>query len=477
MKNIYKYLLIFTASALIVSCGESDLEPTLALDKDLNSGINSADDLAFVLNRAYDRMTAESYYGKDQIVMGDVRTDNAYSNMNSGRFAKSDMDYNSNGAGPWSTVYRVIAITNIVINADTSSLTGSASRITHIQGQAHALRALAHFDLLEAYGQHFISGQGGANALGVPYVKTYKDPANLEPARATVVSNIGDIAADLTSAISMMNDSFNSSTSYMSKAGAYAILARATLYAGSVDPSLYATADAAAKWVIANSGASPVTGAGFAASFAADNASNSIFELAFSGTDNISINGIANILRGPTYGDVRILTGDGPNPDLLDIYDVDDVRAASDMIGIAEGYPSMLGKFPTMNGSDNVTIFRVEEMHLIAAETSLRAGNAADALTYLNNIPAIRGLGAGYYASASLENILLERRKEFAFEGLRWYDLTRMGMDMPLIDSMKQMNDDRTPGSPPTFGSYNYAYPISLSERNANPNMVQNYGY
>ena len=39
------------------------------------------------------------------------------------------------------------------------------------------------------------------------------------------------------------------------------------------------------------------------------------------------------------------------------------------------------------------------------------------------------------------------------------------------------MNDDKTPGSPPTFGSYNYAYPISLSERNANPNMVQNYGY
>ena len=477
MKNIYKYLLIFTASALIVSCGESDLEPTLALDKDLNSGINSADDLAFVLNSAYDRMTATSYYGRDQIVMGDVRTDNAYSNQNSGRFLNSNMDYNPNGAGPWSTVYGVIAITNIVINADTSNLTGSASQITHIQGQAHALRALAHFDLLEAYGQHFISGQGGANALGVPYVKTYKDPANLEPARATVVSNIGDIAADLTSAISMMNDSFNSSTSYMSKAGAYAILARATLYAGSADPSLYATADAAAKWVIANSGASPVTGAGFAASFAADNASNSIFELAFSGTDNNSINGIANILRGPTYGDVRILTGDGPNPDLLDIYDVDDVRAASDMIGIAEGYPSMLGKFPTMNGSDNVTLFRVEEMHLIAAETSLRAGNAADALTYLNNIPAIRGLGAGYYASASLENILLERRKEFAFEGLRWYDLTRMGMDMPLIDSMKQMNDDKTPGSPPTFGSYNYAYPISLSERNANPNMVQNYGY
>jgi len=476
MKNLYKYFLIFTASALVVSCGESDLEPTLALDKDLDSGINTADDLAFVLNSAYDRMTVTGYYGRDQIVMGDVRTDNAYSNMNSGRFANSDMDYNSNGAGPWSDVYRVIAITNIVINADTSNLTGDANRMTHIQGQAHAIRALAHFDLLQDYGQHFIDGQGGASSLGVPYVKTYKDPAYLEPSRGTVASNIGDIAGDLTTAISMMSDSYNTSTSYMSRAGAYAILARAALYAGSVDPSLYATADSAAKWVIANSGASPVSAAGFTGSFATDNASNSIFELAMSGTDNRGINGIANILRGPTYGDVRILTGGGSNPDLMDIYDASDVRAASDMIGTAEGYPTMLGKFPTMNGSDNICLFRVEEMHLIAAETSLRAGNSADALTYLNNIPAIRGLGANYYASASLENIILERRKEFAFEGLRFHDLSRMGMDMPLIDQFKQMNDDLT-GTPPTFGSYRYAYPISLSERNANPNMVQNYGY
>ena len=476
MKNIYKYLLIFVASALVVSCGESDLEPTLALDKDLDSGINSATDLGFVLNSAYDRMSVSSYYGRDQIIMGEVRTDNAYANGNSGRFARSDMDYLPNGFGPWSSIYRVIAITNIVINADTSNLTGSAAEITHIQGQAHALRALAHFDLLQDYGQHFISGQGGATSMGVPYVKTYKDADNLEPARDTVGSNIGDIAADLTSAISMMDNSFNSSTSYMTKAGAYAILARATLYAGSVDPSLYATADSAAKWVIANSGAAPVTAGGFASSYTTDNASNSIFELAFSGTDSRGINGLAYILRGTSYGDVRILTGTGTNPDLFDIYDADDVRGASDMIGTAQGYPTMLGKYPSTNGSDNVTLFRVEEMHLIAAETSLRAGNAADALSYLNNIPAIRGLGAGYYASASLENILLERRKEFAFEGLRFHDLSRMGMDMPVIDSFKQTNDDLT-GTPPAFGSHRYAYPIALSERNANPNMVQNYGY
>ena len=52
----------------------------------------------------------------------------------------------------------------------------------------------------------------------------------------------------------------------------------------------------------------------------------------------------------------------------------------------------------------------------------------------------------------------------------------RGGYDMPLVDSFKQSYDDLT-GQPPSAGSYRFAFPISLSERNANPNIVQNYGY
>ena len=145
------------------------------------------------------------------------------------------------------------------------------------------------------------------------------------------------------------------------------------------------------------------------------------------------------------------------------------------MIGTAQGYPSVLGKYPTMDGSDNVTIIRVEEMHLIAAEGHLRAGNSSGALTYLNNITGLRGATA--YTEATLANILNERRKELYCESPgRFYDLSRTGQDMPLIDSIKQMNDDKD-GMPPKFGSYRYAYPIYLSELNANPNMVQNAGY
>ena len=485
MKNIYKYLMLFVAVTVIVSCSEEDLEPTLSLDKDLSSGITSAGDLASVLNSAYDRMSVSGYYGRNFVIDGDVRTDNGYSNVNSGRFQSSGMNYTAQGAGPWGSIYGVIAITNIVIGADIATLSGSATQIAHTQGQAYALRALAHFDLLKSYGQHFITGQGGGASLGVPYVKTYKDPANLTPARGTVGSNVGDIAADLTTAIAMMSQSLDSSSSYMTVAGAYAVLARAALYAGSVDPSLYATAGTAAKWVIDNSGRSPVGASGFAASYVTDNASNSILELAFSGTDSRGINGIAYILRGTSYGDVRILTRrilngvkTGTVLDLMDKFEAfpADIRGSAEMVGIAQGYPTVLGKYPTMNGSDNITLFRVEEMHLIYAEAMLWGGDAATALTYLNNIPAIRGLGAGHYTAASLDNILLERQKEFYFEGLRYDDLLRTGKGMPLVDGFKQLNDDQT-GTPPEYGNYRTAYPIGTGEINANPNMKENYGY
>ena len=65
----------------------------------------------------------------------------------------------------------------------------------------------------------------------------------------------------------MMSPAFDTDSSYMSQAGAYALMARAALYFGSVDSSFYSTAGSAAKWVIDNASASPVSAAGFRPSF------------------------------------------------------------------------------------------------------------------------------------------------------------------------------------------------------------------
>jgi hypothetical protein len=472
MKNIYKSLLVLSSFLLVVSCGNDDLEPTLAMNKDSETGIQSASDLASVLNGAYDRMSSSGYYARDVIVNGEVRGDNFYSNANSGRTFAASMDYSPNGYGPWSGAYSVIAMCNIVIQADHANLEGDQNAINHTVGQAYALRALVHFDLLRDYGQHFISGQGGSSSLGVPYVKTYRDPANLTPSRDTVQSNVDNIVADFNQGISMMN-STSDNAQFMNKGAAYALLARAALYYGSVNSAYYAAAASASKWVLDNWSKAAVGPSGYMASWYTDNAVNQLFSIAASGTDNAGINGVANIYRGPTYGDLRIVEGDGAD-DVHDVYEADDIRYTSQgMIGMEGGYLSMLGKWPSMDYSDDNIVIRVEEMHLIYAEASLRAGDTATAKTYLNNVQAIRGASL---TEATLDNIILERRREFFGEGHRFYDIARLGMDIPLVDAIKQTHDDLT-GASPEAGNYRFAYPISLSERNANPNIVQNYGY
>ena len=482
MKKLFKLSIILLSLTFVVSCTTDDLDPVLTQDKDLASGIKNVADLKSVLNSAYDRLSISGYYGRDVLIWGDIWSDNAYANGNSGRSFWNNMEYLPESGPSWAGIYNVAAICNIVIGADHANLEGNQAEITHVVGQAHALRALVHYDALRHFGQHFVNG-GGPSSLGVPYVKTYKVPENLAPPRDTVAQNYADLQADLVTAIGSMSPAFETGgdkTSYMTQAGAYAIWARVALYGGAVVPSLYSAAGDAAKWVIDNSGAAPVTASSYVSHWSTDNASNSLFELAFSSTDTRGINGMMYILRGQAYGDVRILTSATNDvttaPDLYDVYDANDIRFSAAMIGPERGFPTMLGKYPTNGGYDNVGIIRIEEMHLIYAEAMLRAGDAATAKTYLNNIPAIRGLGADYYASATLANIMLERRKEFAFEGLRYDDFQRMGMDLPLVDVIKQRNDDKT-GTPPAFGSHRRALPITMGEMNANPNMVQNYGY
>ena len=257
------------------------------------------------------------------------------------------------------------------------------------------------------------------------------------------------------------------------KGAAYALLARAALYYGSVNSAYYASAASASKWVLDNWSKAAVGPSGYMSSWYTDNAVNHLFSIAASGTDNAGINGVANIYRGATYGDLRIVEGDGAD-DVHDVYEAADIRYTSQgMIGMERGYLSMLGKWPSMDFSDDNVVIRVEEMHLIYAEASLRSGDTATAKTYLNNVQAARGASL---TDATLDNIILERRREFFGEGHRFYDIARLGMDIPLVDVIKQTHDDLT-GASPEAGNYRFAYPISLSERNANPNIVQNYGY
>lgn len=453
MRTINKlfYTIAIVSATFLTSCVTSDLEPSLDQEKELEGNIQTDADLYGLLKGGLNRMTASTYYGRDMIINDECRTDNTFANGNSGRFGTSaSFDYNaSSNIGVWASAYRVISSANLIINTDLTTITGDIEFAKHLQGQALALRALAHFDLMRNYGQQYVGGN-----LGVPYVTVFK--GNVEsPDRLTIDETKAQIYADLDAAFSTMNDAyFDSSKEFLSKQTAKAIESKVATYFGDWD-----RAKSASESVI-NSGLYSIIPAGdYVSSFGQDGSSNSIFELAYSDTDNQGINGLGYIYRGDSYGDIEVLDN------VLDLYEDGDVRA--DILGYEFGLLRNMGKYPELNGYDNVNIIRYEEIILNYAEALFETGG--DALTQINMLTSMRGASA--YGSVTKDDIINERRKELIFEGFRFDDLNRTGKGVEKID-VKQNILESIPA-----GDHRMALPVPLTEMDANSNMVQNDGY
>ncbi len=445
------YLMAFLMLGVLLSCNTEDLDPTLEQDKDVEGSITKVEDLEGILLGTYNRMTNVEYYGRDFIIHNEVRTDNVFPNGNSGRF-QTPGGFNylpSHNDGTWIEGYRVIATANIIIGTDISTLEGEASYATHIQGQAYAIRALAHFDILRNHGQQHTGG-----TLGIPYITEFLGE-NLTPARDNIKKNIGAIMADLQMAFDMMNDSyFDSSKEFMSKYTAKAIESKVATYFGMWD-----VAKSASEAVI-NSGLYSIIPADqYVASFAQDGSPNSIFELAFSDIDNLGSNSLGFIYKGDVYGDIQVL------PNVESLYDTTDVRA--DILGYEGDKLRNLGKYPELNGYDNIPVIRYEEIILNYAEALFETGG--DAAAQLNKLTAERGAAA--YTSVTKDDIINERRKELIFEGFRYDDLLRTGKSIEKVE-VEQAIIETIP-----YGDYRMAFPIPQDEIDANSNMVQNDGY
>lgn len=451
-------ILAIALTGFLFSCSEDNLEPTLAQSKAVETSINTVEDIQGILYGAFNRMTSSTYYGRDFIIYDEVRSDNTFSNGNSGRFVTvASMDLGNNDAyvsGTWSQIYAVVASANIVIGAE--DLEGDATEINHIKGQAYAIRAMAHFDLLRLFGQQHVVG-GDAN-LGVPYITEYKS-GDLLPVRNSVSEVKSNVFSDIETALTMMSPALNDpSAQTLTTHAVNALKARVSVYFGE-----WSDAKSACEEVINSGEFEIIPAASFSSIWNTDSPVNSIFELAYSGTDNANINGLQYIYRGTSYGDIEVLQ------DLADLFETNDVRGfINGMLGYEDTKLRNMGKYPSTDYSDDIFIFRYEEVILNYAEALYELSDP-DALTWLNLIPAERN--ASLYSGITKDSILLERRKELCFEGFRFTDLARTGSNIPLVDQFKQSHGG------PEYGSYKYAFPIPRVELNANSNMVQNYGY
>lgn len=472
MGTIFKIILVVSFVAL-VSCNTDPV-----IEDAMENKIESSNDLKLMVNGAYADMGNRDYMGREYIIIGEVMSDNAYSRGTSNRFeSMSAMDVKyvmSDTQDHNGYVYRrtnsSIGKANIIINSDleqVEDLDANKDDVNHILGEAYAIRAMAHFDLLRFYGQQNIDE--GEN-LGVPYIKEYKGE-DLNVPRGTIESNKKDIYADIEKAIELLTSAqgsqYESSKIVFTLNAVYALQSRVGVYFGGKED--YKKAREAAKLLIGQYSLTPASE--YVDYWKADTpGAESIFELAHSAIDKVEDGGMGQLWRGTVYGDIN--TFKNIRQDVG--FDDHDVRGTEEMIGTdpVSGQYTNLGKYTLQGGelaTENIKVFRYAEVLLNYAEALLDT-DTAEALTYLNQVATARN--AATYSVANLDNILKERRKEFIYEGFRFHDLARTGRDIRSIDNSTPNNHGLVKA-----GSHRFALPIPRHELDSNDAMVQNPGY
>jgi hypothetical protein len=130
-------------------------------------------------------------------------------------------------------------------------------------------------------------------------------------------------------------------------------------------------------------------------------------------------------------------------------------------------------------------IFRISDVYLMKAEALVRrdGGSNGEATNLVNEIRAraFPNMPSKLYSSVTLNDIMMERRFELAWEGYARQDKIRFGHFGDPIPGWKDIADPidlfDNPGWFPSGHTHYDMFPIPQNIRNANPNLIQNPGY
>jgi tetratricopeptide (TPR) repeat protein len=467
MKHLNIYLSLFLFGLTLTSC-----KKFVDIKKDSSqSFIETAADCQLLLdnydlfNTAYPidgEISADDYY------LDDTRYNDPYSITIEDRTlytwrATAQRITAQQWVGPYNKIYHA----NLVIEA-IAKLEGKEQPavLNHLRGSALFLRAYSLWHLAQMYAKPY--GATSNQDPGVP-VHLLSD-INDTPGRGTVKETYDRIIQDLTEAVSLLNTA-TSVASRPNKVAAYAMLARVYL---SVED--YPNALNSASSAIALKPASNLINFNTLdkQSFAPFKRFNE--EVIFHSV-SLSQNGILE--PGYGYENLAII-----NPDLIASYQDNDLRktvyvkentdlpAPMNTWRFVGNYESAVGSAKLFNG------LALDELYIIRAECYARAGNSTDAMTDLNTLLRTRWVTGTYVdmtaanATAALEKILVERRKELLMRGQRWTDLRRLNKDARFARTLSRNVEGTTYTLPANDNRYTLLIPqevITNSRIQQNP--------
>lgn len=449
MKRLKYIVPVFILLNFTTSCEDSlDIEPIQEVSPEVALG--SGENVENILIGTYaEAGEAQSYGGRLQMLTDLYGFDDEASWIGTFQqprqvFNKQIFVDNSYVRDIWLNGYEIINQANLVI--DNISLVDEDNQDNTI-GQAYFLRAMAYFDLVRLFGANYQPGQENTQ-LGVPItlegIVDYSGDLNIP--RNTVEEVYNQVLSDLDQAVQLMpssNDIFADSYS------AQALLARVYLQQGR-----YAEARDAANEVINNSGHELTET--YAGAFNNDSDSDEdIFSFQVTTQDgaNDLIVHYADQTNGGRGGDIIL------NPEFTAMFDSESDVRASYVYESAQNEEVLTGKYTNQFG--NIPFIRLAEMYLIRAEGNFRETTSTGA-TPLEDINTVRDRAeADLLGEVSLDDILLERELELAFEGHLIHDLKRTGRAVGDFDADADA----------------LVFPVPQREMDANNLLEQNPGY
>jgi hypothetical protein len=448
MNSINKIFLVSALSIALISCGDQlDIEPKDTV-KEENAIRTSADVEALVV-AGYDRLANGDLLGgnilRNSELLGDdgeIFWDGTF--VAPGEiWSKSILLTNDQAEGAWLAAYETINTCNNAL--DNLGLVVDVKK-DQVEGEAKFIRGVAYFELILFYARTWVDGDPTVNP-GVPLIL---EPTTLENAankvgRSTVSVIYNQIISDLTDAENLLPEE---NGFYATTYAASAVLSRVYLQQN--------------DFVQARDRADRVIGSGlyelngkFSDSFnrTSIKGSNASTEdvFAIQVTTQDGINNMNTFFADADYGGRNDVYVEDAH---FDIYEAGDVR------GNMFYFDNYTSKFNNQFG--NITYIRLAEMYLTRAETNFTLGTAigadpADDLNLIRNRAGVSDLPG----AITLDEILLERRRELAFEGQKLHDYKRTKRDVGDL----------------AFDAPQLIFPIPLRERNINLDLEQNFGY
>lgn len=466
MKTYFNILKITCLSLILLAsaCKKVvDLKPTDLIET--TKAFQSVDDLDKGAVGAYSVYTYEFNIYMGSIMADDVRWGLDNNTRNFGSAHKWSFDgTNGDAIAAWANTYTAIDRLNRVLTAaDNITAANSTQEATkaRIRGELLALRGFYHFQLLQSYASKYES-----TGLGIPYMTKSEIS---KPARKSFGEVMTLIKKDLTDAKALIPSTYVvADFSRITNVAISAIQARVALYNKDWNDAITYSSEVIAARPLA-------TRAVFPSIWTDASTTEVVFRLNRAATT-------VNTLWTDTNNDVFF----SPSNKLISTFDaVNDIRYSSyilfDTSVAANREQWKVNKYPGQSTTikyNHTKVFRTAEMYLIRAEAyaSRATPDLVLAAGDLNTLRAARI--TGYVAvpllttAAALTQIDLERFKELAFEGHRYFDIKRRNV------AVVRNDNDITTGTaiPKTLNTTdrNYTLPIPQVEVFANPNILPN---